>query len=83
MNATAKLDAAITVATKMTKREAASLVRFLTDAIAETNEDTINILIDMRNDFDEAYALISPNNNTMFGSKAVITETRIIKYEGA
>jgi hypothetical protein len=78
-----KLDAATTVMTKMTKNEAASLVRFLTEAIAETNEDTINILIDLRNDFDGAQALISATNSTMFGSRAAITETRVISYEGA
>jgi hypothetical protein len=78
-----KLDAATTVMTKMTKKEAASLVRFLTEAIAETNEDTINILIDLRNDFDGAQALISATNSTMFGSRAAITETRVISYEGA
>jgi hypothetical protein len=78
-----KLDAATTVMTKMSKKEAASLVRFLTEAIAETSENTINILIDLRNDFDGAQALISATNSTMFGSRAVITETRVISYEGA
>ena len=76
-----QLDSATTVATKMSKSEAASLVRFLTLAIAETNEDTIDVLIDLRNDFENSYALIAPDNRTMFGSRAVITETRIIKYE--
>jgi hypothetical protein len=78
-----RLDAATTVATKMSKREAASLVRFLTSAIAETETDLIDVRIDLRNDslHGDSYALISVDNNTLFGSTSAIIETRVIKYE--
>ena len=78
---TIKLDAATAVAAKMTKAEAANLVRFLTLAIAETDFDTINVRVDLRQNFSDAELLISIDNNTLFGSKAIINETRIINYE--
>ena len=76
-----RLDAATTVATKMTKREAATLVRFLTEAIAESPENTIDVRIDLRNDFDKCTSVISVNNNTLFGVYGDIVETRVIQYE--
>jgi hypothetical protein len=78
-----KLDAATTVATKMSKRNAASLVRFLTEAIATNPGYLIDVRIDLRNEFDQTTALISVDNNTMFGSVAEIVEARVIKYEEA
>jgi hypothetical protein len=78
---TIKLDAATAVAAKMTKAEAANLVRFLTLAIAETDFDTINVRVDLRQNFSDAELLISIDNNTLFGSKGIINETRIINYE--
>jgi hypothetical protein len=68
-----------TVVTKMSKREAASLVRFLTDAIAESPAHLIDVRIDLRNDFDGAKALISVSNNTLFGSSAIVIDSREIK----
>jgi hypothetical protein len=76
-----KLDAATTVATKMNKREAAALVRFLTEAIAESPENTIDVRIDLRNDFDKCTSVISVNNNTLFGTYADVVEARVIQYE--
>lgn len=71
-----KLDVDVmTVFTKMSKREASSLVRFLTDQIAESTEPTINVRIDLRNDFDGAIALITAGTGTLFGSSAVIVES--------
>jgi hypothetical protein len=78
-----KLDAATTVATKMSKGQAASLVRFLTEAIANNPGYLIDVRIDLRNEFDQTTALISVDNNTLFGSVAEIVETRVIKYEEA
>jgi hypothetical protein len=71
----------VTAVTKMSKREAASLVRFLTHAIAESPEYLIDVRIDMRNEYGGAQALISVGNNTLFGSSAVITDSRIINKE--
>ena len=71
----------VTAVTKMSKREAASLVRFLTDAIAESPEYLIDVRIDLRNEFGGAQALISVGNNTLFGSSAVITDSRIVNKE--
>ena len=83
MTTQVKLDAATTVATKMSKREAASLVRFLTEAIAEHPGYLIDVRIDLRNDYDTTTAVISVNNNTLFGTYAEIVEARVIKYEEA
>jgi len=69
----------ITVLSKMTKRDAASLVRFLTDAIAETPFEQIDMRIDLRNEYGGARSLISVNANTIFGSFGVITESRVIE----
>lgn len=80
INHTMELDQ-ITVLTKMSKREAASLVRFLTDAIAESPNHLLDVRIDLRNDFGGALALLSVGNNTLFGSSAVIVESRVIKKE--
>jgi hypothetical protein len=71
----------VTVVTKMSKREAASLVRFLTDAIAESQDGLLDVRIDLRNEFGGAQALISVGNNTLFGSSAVITDSRIVNRE--
>jgi hypothetical protein len=71
----------VTAVTKMSKRQAASLVRFLTDAIAESPEYLIDVRIDLRNEYDGAQALISVGNNTLFGSSAVIVDSRIINQE--
>jgi len=71
----------VTAATRMSKREAATLVRFLTDAIAETPTHLIDVRIDLRNVVGGAVAQISVNNNTLFGSTAVITDSRIINQE--
>lgn len=71
----------VTAVTKMSKRQAASLVRFLTDAIAESPDYLIDVRIDLRNEYDGAQALISVGNNTLFGSSAVITDSRIVNKE--
>lgn len=76
-----RLDAATTVATKMSKREAAALVRFLTEAIAENEGYMIDVRIDLRNDFDKCTSVISVNNNTLFGTYADVVEARVIQYE--
>jgi hypothetical protein len=67
----------VTVLTKMSKREAASLVRFLTDQIAESTDSTIDVRIDLRNDFDGAIALITAGSSTIFGSSSVIVDSHI------
>jgi len=71
----------VTVLTKMSKREAASLVRFLTNEIAESKNYLLDVRIDLRNQMGGAQALISVGNNTLFGSSSVITESRIINKE--
>jgi protein involved in sex pheromone biosynthesis len=77
-NTNHKLDVdVVTVLTKMSKREASSLVRFLTDQIAESTDSTIDVRIDLRNDFDGAIALITAGTSTIFGSSAVIMDSHI------
>jgi hypothetical protein len=71
----------VTVLSKMTKREAASLVRFLTDAIAESPAYLLDVRIDLRNEYGGARALISVGNNTIFGSSAGITDSHIVAKE--
>lgn len=73
---------AVTVISKMSKREAASLVRFLTDAIAETKESEIDVRIDLRNEYGGARSLISVNANTIFGAFGVIQDSRIVNEKG-
>lgn len=75
------LKTATSVNTKMSKREAANLVRFLTDAIAESDKYLLDVQIHLRNEFDGSTALIAVGGNTLFGSSAVITEVREISYE--
>lgn len=71
------------VATKMSKKEAASLVRFLTEAIS-TSESDIDVRIDLTQVWsDGAEARISVDNNTLFGSTGRIIAAREIKYERA
>lgn len=65
----------MTVLAKMSKREASSLVRFLTDQIAESADSTIDVRIDLRNDFGGAIALITAGAHTLFGSSAVIVDS--------
>jgi hypothetical protein len=72
----------VTVLTKMSKREAASLVRFLTDAIAESDDYLLDVRIDLRNEMGGATALVSAGNNTMFGSSAVIVDSHIVRDMG-
>jgi hypothetical protein len=69
----------VTVLSKMTKRDVASLVRSLTDALAETPFDQIDVRIDLRNEYGGARSLISVNSNSIFGSFGVITDSRIIE----
>lgn len=71
-----------TVISKMTKRDVASLVRFLTDGIAESTTGEIDVRIDIRNEYGGARSLISVGNNTIFGSFGVITDSRIINKKG-
>lgn len=69
------------VATKMSKKEAASLVRFLTEAISTSDSD-IDVRIDIYKDYaDGAEARISVDNNTLFGSTSRVIAAREIKYE--
>jgi hypothetical protein len=77
-----ELLANVTVISKMSKREVSSLVRFLTDGIAESQDGFVDIRIDLKNEYGGARSLISVNNNSIFGSFGVITDSRIIK-EGA
>jgi len=71
-----KLDVDVmTVLTKMSKREAASLVRFLTSEIAESPNYLLDIRIDLRNDFGGAIAQITAGTHTIFGSSAVIVDS--------
>ena len=80
-NTNHKLDVDVmTVITKMSKREASSLVRFLTDQIVESTDSTIDVRIDLRNDFDGAIALITAGSSTLFGSSAVIMESHIRNF---
>ena len=80
-NTNHKLDVDVmTVITKMSKREASSLVRFLTDQIAESTDSTIDVRIDLRNDFDGAIALITAGSSTLFGSSAVIIDSHIRSF---
>ena len=73
-----KLDVDVmTVLTKMSKREAASLVRFLTSEIAESPNYLLDVRIDLRNDFDGATALITAGTSTIFGASAVIMDSHI------
>lgn len=73
-----KLDVdVVTVLTKMSKREAASLVRFLTSEIAENPNHLIDVRIDLRNDFDGAIALITAGTSTIFGASSVIMDSYI------
>lgn len=81
MSANHTLDVDVmTVLTKMSKREASSLVRFLTDQIAESTDSTIDVRIDLRNDFDGAMALITAGSSTLFGSSAVIVDSHIRSF---
>ena len=73
---------AVTVISHMTKREVASMVRFLTDAIAEAKDNEIAIRIDLRNEYGGARSLISVGNNTIFGSSGVIQDSRIVNEKG-
>jgi hypothetical protein len=77
------LKTATSVNAKMSKREAANLVRFLTDAIADSPNYLLDVQIHLKNDYDGSMALIAVGGNTLFGSSAVITEAREISYEQA
>ena len=70
----------MTVLTKMSKREAASLVRFLTDQISESTDNLIDVRIDLRNDFGGALALITAGKSTLFGSSAVIVDSHMRSF---
>ena len=68
-----ELDRSTIVYTQMSKTEAASLVRFLTLALVETSGDSIAVRFDIRKEWDnEATVLVSPANNTLFGSRAIV-----------
>jgi len=67
-----ELDRNTVAYTQMDKTEAASLVRFLTLALVETSGDSIAIRFDIREEYDRSIVRVSPANNTLFGSVAVI-----------
>jgi hypothetical protein len=68
------LDRNTTVLAKMSKREAASLVRFLTHEIAESQGYMIDIRFDIRQEWDAATVLVSAAGNTLFGSRAIVED---------
>jgi len=70
----------VAVLAKMSKREAASLVRYLTDEIAESNSHMINIKINLQNQYGGALANISVGES-IFGASAVITDSCIRQKE--
>jgi len=72
----------VIVISKMSKREVASLVRFLTDAIAESTTGEVDVRIDLANEYGGARSLISVNGMSIFGSMGVITDSHIINKEG-
>jgi hypothetical protein len=67
-----ELDRNTIVYTQMSKTEAASLVRFLTLALVETSGDSVAVRFDIRKEWDSSTVLVSPANNTLFGSRAII-----------
>lgn len=74
---------AITAATRMDKQQAFSLVRHLTESIAESTDGMIDVRVDLRNRFAGSIALISVGNQALFGSSSVIINSYIVAKAGA
>ena len=72
----------IVVVSKMSKRDVASLIRDLTNGLAETQSDRVDIQINLSNEFGGARSLISVGDSTIFGNFGVITDSHIIEKDG-